>query len=277
MTAGHMWTSMPSAPGDLGTVNDTMLTETDFTFASGVTGGVTLLLQKIAEDVMQGSAQFAVYSADETTLTAPISPACSDVGGLTTCTINVTIVQGAMYNLRVFADGQNDTGAFWTSTITDVEANTELAIGTLFLPNFNGFVGYGGLLYSASGMQNYPSLEKRSCNGQPFFSVAMTGPTFSVPGSNQTVTPSQATASYYTVVWDPAGYWVMDVGNCTHSEVSACGPSSAGLGCGSAARPYVFMSAGGDTQQTTPAGATLWNTSVINSPPPKARDPEYCE
>ena len=100
------------------------------------------------------------------------------------------------------------------------------------------------------------------CNGQALSSIGLIGPTFTLVGSNASVTPTQATGSY-------------DGGNCGHSNVAGCIP---GYGCGS---PNILLTSGGNTVPAVVAGTPLWTTlppasKLPPSPPPiKAKTCEY--
>ena len=107
---------------------------------------------RLDNGTMMNKAIFSLWDASDTVLTMPM-PGCNRFGGEGTgsqCIITYSLVQGQRYNVHVFMNGGNASGAFLSGTITDVRSNKETKIGTHFLPNYAGYKGYGNLQVNRS-------------------------------------------------------------------------------------------------------------------------------
>ena len=92
------------------------------------------------------SAYLNIPDANSTILALPASKSCSySAGGGTTCTLaNLKkVVSGSIVKMKVYSDGHNATGAFWTAAIEC--GSIKAKIGTIFLPNWPQYTGWGKL------------------------------------------------------------------------------------------------------------------------------------
>jgi len=178
---------------------------------------------------------FSVWDADEDHKVSWDGSGCGRFGGEGTgshCRLHYPLREGVRYTLRVSKTGNSSQGVGWTGTITDPETGAVSTVGTLILPHYKGYQGFGQFATRGDAFLEY--FLATGCDGQPVGSVGLFGPYF----NERTSVALQAMPDY--------------AGPCLYNDVSDCIP---GHGCG---RPRVLMTAGGTTNRTTEKGETLW-------------------
>ena len=105
------------------------------------------------DGTMTNAVLFSIWDASNTVATSGIG-GCSRFGGEgagSHCLIYYTLTEGSVYNLTVYQSSTDSGGSYWTGTITDVATRITTTLGTLYLPNYNGYSGYGGLQIQSAG------------------------------------------------------------------------------------------------------------------------------
>merc|ERR1712032_482696 len=147
------------------------------------------------------------------------------------CAITYPMVRGRKYSYRVVMS--EDTKKM-SGYITDTSSGAQTKVGTLVYPDYKDFSGFGLIQQNAAAFQEY--FLSSGCDNQAMSSVGLIGPFF----KNRSVYPQSATPAY--------------AGVCQHADVHAC--IEPGDKCGPT---HVFLLAGGQVTQKTPAGTQLWN------------------
>ena len=107
---------------------------------------------------MVSKAIFSMWDASADVMTSWVGPNCERFGGEGTgahCTIDYDLVANDTYIVKYAAAGSNSSGAMWRGTIYDMRSSKTTTIGTLFLPNYKGAVGYGALEVAAASFIEY--------------------------------------------------------------------------------------------------------------------------
>jgi hypothetical protein len=231
---GYVWAELPGADETHG---NAIFGSTQMWFENGVGGYYGTQSWRNADATMSHKALFSVRDASATVMTGWVGPNCARFGGEGTgahCMIDLDLVAGVVYTVRLAAAGRNASGAMWTGSVRDGRTNATQTIGTLFLPTAPGDnrIDYGDLTVAAASFQEWFMAD--GCDGQARAGVGLIGPAF----SNGSILASAATGDY--------------AGGCPHSDVTANIP---GIGSG---RPYAYMLGGGAVARTIPAGTPLW-------------------
>lgn len=233
MAHGVRWVVEPSATERHG---NAVFASTQMWMAAGPGGYMgTQRWLDTSSGRMVSKALFSMWDASDTIMTGWRGPNCERFGGEGTgahCLIDFDTRPNISYTVRLAADGANSSGAFWTGSVTDTSSGATTVIGTLFHPNFNGHVGYGSIQVQAASFVEYFLAD--GCDNQAVSGIGLIGPSF----NNNSIVASQASPDY--------------AGDCLFDDVTGCIP---GLGCGA---PYVYLTAGGQTQRTTPKDTPLW-------------------
>jgi cathepsin X len=230
----YVWAVLP---GPSETRGNAVFGSTQMWFENGVGGYYGTQSWRNADGSMTHKALFSIWDASASVATGWVGPNCARFGGEGTgshCLVDIDLVAGAVYTVRLAAAGFNASGAFWAGTVRDGRTNATTAIGTLFTPTPPGDnrVGYGALKVAAASFEEW--FEADGCDGQARAGVGLIGPRF----DNGSVVASGASGDY--------------AGDCAHSDVSADIP---GVGQG---KGFAYMLGGGNTARTIPAGTPLW-------------------
>ena len=231
---GYVWAVLPG-PGE--THGNAVFGSTQMWFENGVGGYFGTQSWRNADASLSHKALFSIWDYSASVATGWVGPNCARFGGEGTgshCLVDIDLVAGAVYTVRLAAAGSNASGAFWAGTVRDGRTNATAAIGTLFTPTPPGDnrIGYGALKVAAASFEEW--FEADGCDGQALAGVGLVGPRF----NNGSVVASAASGDY--------------AGDCAHSDVTADIP---GVGSGPG---FAYMVGGGDTVRTTPAGTPLW-------------------
>jgi hypothetical protein len=184
---------------------------------------------------------FSCWDADPEHKVGWTTEHCSRFGGEgvgSHCLLEYPIKKGVVYNFRVAQDGHNETGAFWTGTVTPQNGDPVVTVGTLFYPHLNDKIGFGNFKVQSDDFLEY--FGGGTCDGAATTGVGIFGPYF----HNHTMVPLDASPAYAT-----------GAGKCNRTEVSSCIP---GHGCGA---PRVFLNGGEGVSRDTKNGQSLWRTN----------------
>lgn len=184
---------------------------------------------------------FSCWDADSSHMVGWTTPkTCGRFGGEGTgshCILEYPVKVGVKYNFRVAFSGQNQTGAFWSGTVTDSVTKAQTKVGTLFYPHLPNRTGFGNFKVQSDDFLEY--FLGGDCDGAVTTAVGITGPYF----HKRTVTATQA----YPAYGGPG---------CNRSVVKPCIP---GHGCG---KPNVLLSGGKGVVRTVPDKKPLWKNET---------------
>jgi len=173
------------------------------------------------------SVLFSVWDSDSMPYSAMPMGDCTRFGGEVAgahCLIKYNLHVTTEYIYTVSSDGTNATGAFWSGKVTNKQTGEVTKMGTIFLYNVRGLVGFGHLKPAAASFIEYYT-------GGSFYSAyGWIGPY----GNGESVVVESARSDEES-----------------HVSVSDCIPS---FGCG---HPNTYYEEGANIT-TTPAHA-LWS------------------
>lgn len=156
MAVYNVWTTVPNKTETRG---NAVFAATQTFWQGGASGYVGTQVWRNSDGTMVYKAIFSVWDAEPQKARNSWStktPWCQRFGGEgvgVQCLINYTIKKNSKNKLRLYYDGKNSTGAFWTATIhvegaTKKTSTKAVTIGTIFLPNWMGYTGSGNLQVS---------------------------------------------------------------------------------------------------------------------------------
>lgn len=122
---------------------------------------------------------FSIWDIEENIMTAiPLSSNGRRFSGEGTgaqCSLRYNWIPDREYRLRIWSPGSNSTGQNWSASILDTITGEETIIGTIYLKNARGYIGYGGLKNNPSIFLEYFS-GSDTCLNQPYSKVTWRGP-----------------------------------------------------------------------------------------------------